>query len=636
MTPEDILYRYWQYPAFRPLQKEIIESVLEHTDTLALLPTGGGKSICYQVPALLLPGTCLVISPLIALMQDQVARLKVSGIPAAALYAGMQPGEVAGTLEAAAAGAYRLLYLSPERLQSKPFQNALPGLSLSLIAIDEAHCISQWGHDFRPDYLKISLLREVFPETPVIALTATATTAVQEDIQKQLRMKSPQVFRQSFRRTGLSYLFVRSEHKSTDTIRLLKNLTHGAAIVYCRSRRQAEYLTAQLHKNELPASCYHAGMSRQDRLRSFHNWTDQHTPVMVATTAFGMGIDRQDVRLVLHYDLPDQPEAYYQEAGRAGRDGKPAQAVLLYQPQDLQKLKESIYVEYPPEDFLRKVYQAVAEYLQIPVGTEPGKYYPFSVNELINRFRLPARETAHALRLLEQEDLWTLSEGTWQQDRIFCKADRQVLERFAEKRPDFQMALITAFQSYGTLFSYNTPVNLNALSQKSGLNPGRLREIFRYLDLTGMIAFHEGSDEPRLYFHHRRADSRHLILNRDRLLELRKKKKIRTDAMIDLITRQDICKEKLLLKYFGEASKENCGCCTNCLEREAGHIPRNTIILSIRKILEAGPADTQAILQAFPHANHQAILLLLRELSDDEILSKNPLGEWTLDDAGYL
>ncbi|MBS1687386.1 MAG: ATP-dependent DNA helicase RecQ, partial [Bacteroidetes bacterium] len=402
-SAQQILKKYWRYDAFRPLQEEIINNILQDRDTLALLPTGGGKSICYQIPAIARDGFGLVISPLVSLMQDQVARLKSLDIQAEYIHAGMHYNDVQRTLQNTLHGPIKLLYVSPERLQTELFNEYLPEFDLNLIAVDEAHCISQWGHDFRPDYLKIAELRKVFPGVPVLALSASATKEVQEDIAIQLQLKQAAVYKASLERPNIFYDIKYSENKNADTQQAIQ--ANQSAIIYCRSRRQTELLAKSLNDKGAKANAYHAGMPKDQRESMQEQWMQNSIPIMVATTAFGMGIDKADVQLVLHYDAPEHLEAYYQEAGRAGRNGEQSRALALYNSKDIKRLQESTALRFPPESYLRQVYQAVVEYLQIAIGTEPNQYFDFDLADFCRKFELEAVPAANALKLLEQEGL---------------------------------------------------------------------------------------------------------------------------------------------------------------------------------------------------------------------------------------
>jgi len=401
MTPREILQQYWGHPAFRPMQEEVIAEVMAGRDALAILPTGGGKSVCFQVPALALEGLCLVITPLVALMEDQLGQLSRKGIAAAALHAGLPPAEIRRTLHEAVRGGYRFLYVSPERLETDAFREALPWLPLCLVAVDEAHCISQWGHDFRPSYLRIAALRRIRGQVPILALTASATGRVRDEIVARLALRTPKVFRQSFERPNLTYRVMSVESRAAALVELLRQLA-GPAIVYCRTRRHTAEYAALLQRAGLEATSYHAGLDREQRRERQEAWVGNHTRIMVATNAFGMGIDKPDVRAVVHTDPPDSLENYYQEAGRAGRDGGRSLAALLCRPGDVEELRRLPEVRYPPLAVIRKVYEALSNYLQIPSGIGEDRSYPVDLRELADRFRLTFPEILHSLQALQQ------------------------------------------------------------------------------------------------------------------------------------------------------------------------------------------------------------------------------------------
>ncbi|NDC43027.1 MAG: ATP-dependent DNA helicase RecQ, partial [Chitinophagia bacterium] len=427
----EILQRYWGYSSFRPLQESIIESVIAGQDTLALLPTGGGKSVCYQVPALLSDGTCLVVSPLIALMRDQVKRLTSLGIAAVSVDSGKGFRELKRTLEDVVDGNYQLLYVSPERLQQRLFTDYLSQMELSLIAVDEAHCVSQWGHDFRPSYLKIAEVRDIHPKVPMLALTASATPAVQDDICQQLQLRSPRLYQSGYARANIFFSVHYTENKPKEAVQ--HTAGQECAVIYCRSRKGTEQVARHLQQQGNDATVYHAGLPVAARNDAQEAWLAGTKPVMVATTAFGMGIDKANVRLVLHYDVPEHLEAWYQEVGRAGRDGKPANGIMLYNQTDIDRLTDSTDIQFPPEAYLRKVYQSVNEYLQLPVGVEPNKYFPFDLHEFCDRFKFEAVPVLHALKILEREGLWTLTESIYTPSTVQFIVNRQVLDSLVER-----------------------------------------------------------------------------------------------------------------------------------------------------------------------------------------------------------
>ena len=621
-----ILKDYWGFDRFRPLQEEIISSVLTGKDVLALLPTGGGKSICYQLPALARPGFTLVISPLIALMQDQVERLKEKEIAAVCLHAGMHYKDVERTLQHVAQGAIKLLYVSPERLQSKLFREFLPSFDINLIAIDEAHCISQWGHDFRPDYLKISYLRNIFPEVPFLALTATATKEVQEDISTQLRLRKPRLFKQSFARENIHYEIRYSDSKTNDTLQALAQ-HQGTSIIYCRSRKQTESVARTLNSFGEKALAYHAGMAKEKREHSQQAWMNNEVRIMAATTAFGMGIDKPDVRLVIHYDAPEHPEAYYQEAGRAGRDGKPSCALALYNSSDIRKLEESTATRFPPEAFLRQVYQSVCEYLQIPIGVEPDKYYPFDLPEFCHRFQLEVLPTSHALKLLEQEGFWTMTEAVFRPSTVQVTTDRHELDQLFAMHGEYEAVGVPLLRLYSSVFHYPTPIRLAALSRQARMKKEDVQLILVRMDAQGIIEYVEPTEGPQIFFHHQRADSRHLIIDLDRIRLLREKHVIRTEAMIRLLTEQDECRERIILQYFDEGKGNRCGHCDKCSDHTLSRRRSGDVRESLLSLLSGNPSlSFERILARFTVKDKEEVINTLRELLEEEKVSRTDEG----------
>jgi ATP-dependent DNA helicase RecQ len=622
-TPEQILKRYWGYDTFRPLQKEIINSVLGNKDTLALLPTGGGKSVCYQVPAIMNEGFCLVISPLIALMQDQVQRLKQLDIAAECLHSGMHFNDVKLRLDNAMHGGYKLLYISPERLQTELFKDYMREFNISMIAVDEAHCISQWGHDFRPNYLKIADIREVFPDVPVLALTATATVDVQSDIIKQLGLEQPAIFKQSFARNNIFYDIRYSENKNGDT---LGNVNNDCSIIYCRSRKQTEALSKYLAQSGIGATAYHAGMAKDQREEAQQKWMKDEAPVMVATTAFGMGIDKPDVRMVLHYDAPEHPEAYYQEAGRAGRDGKPSLALGLYNSSDIKRLRESIALQYPPEAYLRQVYQAVVEYLQIPIGTEPDKYYPFDIYDFCKKFSLQANQAIYALKLLEQEELWTLTEAVYHPATIQFTANRHTLDDLGNTFPDLEYVVVGLLRMYNTIFHFPTPVRETAIAKQLRMSKDELIPVLERLHKMELLNYVKPGEGPQMFFHHYRVDSRYLVIDLNRIEILRKRHEGRTEAMIAFLENNKECRERMLLTYFGEETLHDCGHCDVCRSEQKIDVDPKTLQNELlEKIKRSNAITVQQLVTAYPSSVKDTVTQVLRHMIDDEqvLLDKN-------------
>ena len=610
-TPEQILKEYWGYNSFRPLQKEIISSVLENRDTFALLPTGGGKSVCYQVPALIKEGFCLVISPLIALMQDQVSRLKELNIRAECIHSGMHYNDVRHILDNAMHGGYKLLYISPERLQTNLFRDYLQEFDVRFIAVDEAHCISQWGHDFRPNYLKIATLRAVFPKTPILALTATATTDVRQDIVQQLQLREPVIFKQSFARDNIFYDIRYSENKAADT---LNNVHKSCSIIYCRSRKQTEAVGKSLAQTGIETAVYHAGMSKDNRESAQESWMKDKVPVMVATTAFGMGIDKADVRMVLHYDAPEHLEAYYQEAGRAGRDGKASFALALYNSTDIKRLHESIALQYPPEGYLRQVYQAVVEYLQVPIATEPDQYYPFDLFDFCKKFSLQANEAIHALKLLEQEGLWTLSESVYHPATIQFTADRHVLDDLGQAHPDLHYLTVGLLRMYNTIFHFPTPVRERAIAKQLKMKMDELLPMLERLDKMELLKYNKPGEGPQMFFHHYRVDSRHLVIDLNRIHILRKRHEKRTEAMIAFLENKTICRERVLLGYFGEKPQKDCGHCDVCKTNTVN--TRDLKKELLQTIQLSGSISIQKLVEPYPVGIREEVLELVRGMMD--------------------
>lgn len=606
------------------MQEEIIHAVLAGKDTLALLPTGGGKSVCYQVPALMMKGICLVISPLVALMQDQVDRLNHQLIPATTIYAGMKWSQVRQVLDEVLEGHYKFLYISPERLQSQVFQDYLPALDIDLIAIDEAHCISQWGHDFRPEYLQIGNIRKLYPEVPVLALTASATKLVQDDIVGQLRLRNASVFRQSFDRPNISYNIRYSENKEQHVLQALE--THdGSAIVYCRSRKQTEALSKVLVQHGITALPYHAGMSREKRAESQASWMENKTRVITATTAFGMGIDKPDVRLVLHLDAPEQLEAYYQEAGRAGRDGRPSTAITFFNRTDIKRLLESTALQYPPVDYLRHIYQSVNEYLQLPIGVEPDQYFPFELTDFIARFKLASLPASYALKLLAREGLWTISDAVFLPATVQFTTDRHVLDSIGNRYPSLGVVCIALLRLYNGIFQYPVVIRPLTVARKLKCKKEEVEQALQQLHQIEVLDYKPATDGPQLYYHHYRVDSRHLNIDMGRISRLRKQHEERTAEMIRFLESTGTCRSKIMLQYFGEAITKDCGHCDYCENRQALTIWTDNRINSaiLATIHQQSPLSIQQLTSQFPAGILSQLMNVIRRMADDGLLTWN-------------
>lgn len=615
----DILKQYWGYDNFRPQQQDIIAHVTAGKDALALLPTGGGKSICYQVPALMLPGVTIVVSPLIALMQDQVARLTEMGVAALYVQSGNGVAALKEELHNAVKGQYQLLYVSPERLGTRIFRDYLNEMELSLLAIDEAHCISQWGHDFRPSYLDIARVRDMHPNVPVLALTASATPHVQQDIQKQLRMKQPAVFKTSFARKNIKYTVQYSENKDADTLEQLED----CSIIYCRSRKQTETLGRRLQGAGQQAAVYHAGMQRSARNEAQRQWMSNEVASMVATTAFGMGIDKPDVRTIIHYDAPEHMEAYYQEAGRAGRDGQASVAVALYNTSDISRLRQSTELQYPGEAYLRKVYQSVVEYLQIPIGAEPDRYYDFDLIEFCKRFGLAGGEATHALKLLEREGLWTMTDAVYRPSTVKFTTDRHTLDGLHRFHPSLAAVSTTLLRMYSSIFHYPTPIRERGLAWQLRADVADVVHALRQMAQMEIIDYNPPADGPQLFFHHYRVDSKHLLINMRRIAELRQLHEARTEAMISYLTNEKYCREALLLEYFGEQPKGPCGHCDICLAG-AGSPPKTLRQIVIDTIQQQPGITLGGLLENIATEDRAQATAIIRTLIDDGDIGMPP------------
>lgn len=616
-TPEQILKQYWGYEDFRPMQRDIIQSVLDGRDTLALLPTGGGKSLCYQVPILMRYGICLVVSPLIALMQDQVARLNSIGLSAACIYSGMKADEVKEVLSKAVNGEYEFLYVSPERLQTRIFTDYFENMDVGLIAVDEAHCISQWGHDFRPDYRKIAEIRQLAPKAPVIALTATATPNVQKDIVQQLKMKQVAIFRQGFARDNI-YMEVRySENKSGD---VLERLGNGSSIVYCRSRRQTEQLANYLGQHGQAAAAYHAGLSREQRDDAQAAWMKGSTPVMAATTAFGMGIDKANVRTVLHYDAPEHIEAYYQEAGRAGRDGEASAATLLYNRGDIKRLEESTELQFPREWYLRQVYQSVADYLQVPVTARPDRYFHFDLQEFCTRFKLEPIRALSALKILEREGLWTLTDSVYTPATVRFIAARHVLDGIQRTNARLGYLIVGLLRMYSGVFQYPAVVREFVIARQLGM---RKEDVMKGLEaLHGMevVEYYRAAEGPRMLFHHYRVEAAQLRIDTGKISKLRKQHEERTAAMISFLENTHKCREQLILEYFGEKAPEWCGHCDICKSKQKQPRISGQRSLVLEALEQSSGMTMTELVQAVPGHDAAAITSVVRQLADDKVV----------------
>ena len=567
MTPKEVLKEYWGYDGFRPMQEEIINASLEGKDVLAIMPTGGGKSVCFQVPGLIRDGLSLVVTPLIALMKDQVQNLNDRGVRAIAVHAGMTRKEVDRALNNAAYGDFKFLYLSPERLGTELFQSYLEVLDISSIVVDEAHCISQWGYDFRPDYLRIGEIRKRI-DAPVIALTATATPAVAQDIMERLGFGEKLLIKSGFERPNLSYIVRRAEDKNGQILNIC-NGVGGTGIVYARNRLRCEELSAFLQSQGVSASFYHAGLGGQTRAERQAAWKSGETRVMVCTNAFGMGIDKPDVRFVVHYDLPDSPEAYFQEAGRAGRDGKRSYAVQLWNGVDLRRARQIEEVSFPSLEYVEDIYQKLHAYLEVPYDTGIGRQLKFRLEDFCSRFGLQRSPVFHALKYLERTEHLTYSEEIDIPTRVRISVDRKALYDI-DLEDEWQARTLDALmRTYTGIFSFLQRIDEEYVAQRVGTTVSQLRQILYNLSVSHVIVYVPADHSDVVLLHHDRLRPGNLNLMPERYRMLRDSYHARSQSMLEYVSESDECRSRYLLRYFGQTETCDCGTCDVCRARRA-------------------------------------------------------------------
>ena len=569
--PLDILRKYWGYDSFRLRQEDVVRAAMEGRDVLAILPTGGGKSICFQVPVLAGDGIAIVVTPLIALMKDQVQNLNARGIKALCINAGMNRHEVELTLNNAAYGDFRFLYVSPERIGTRMFRSYVQQMNVSHIVVDEAHCISQWGYDFRPDYLSIGSLREIV-DAPVIALTATATPQVADDIMDRLGFKEKCLIKSGFERPELSYIVRRCEDKSGQLLSICSNVP-GTGIVYVRSRNKAEEIASFLMANGFDASFYHAGLGQDSRTDRQQRWKSGEIRIMVCTNAFGMGIDKPDVRFVVHYDVPDGPEAYFQEAGRGGRDGKRAFAVLLWNQSDVKRLHQIETVSFPSLEYIEDIYHKVHIFFDIPYDSGEGRQLKFNLEEFCSHYKLQRQTAYYALKYIERTGHWTLSEDVDISTKVQIRIERG--ELYDLELPEFSMSrlLELLMRKYTGIFSYPVPIDEDYVSGQIGVTVPQLRQLLYRLSLEHVIRYVPCDHATVLYLHHERLRPKNVNLDPERYELLKDSAHKRMQKMLDYINEDDVCRSAYLLEYFGQTESDACGTCDVCrasaaMERE--------------------------------------------------------------------
>ena len=565
MEALDVLKQYWGYDSFRPMQEEIISAAADGRDVLAILPTGGGKSVCFQVPALMKEGIALVITPLIALMKDQVQNLEDRGIRALSIHAGMERREVELALNNAAYGDFKFLYVSPERLGTALFQSWLPLLPVNYIVVDEAHCISQWGYDFRPDYLTINELRKTL-DVPVIALTATATPRVAEDIMDKLAFRERLLLRSGFERPNLSYIVRRCEDKSGKLLDICRGV-EGSGIVYMRHRRRCEEMSAFLSANGISASHYHAGLSGETRAARQEAWKRGEIRVMVCTNAFGMGIDKPDVRFVVHTGLPESPESYFQEAGRAGRDGLRSYAVLLWNGTDVRRLEQLREVSFPSLEYIADVYQKLHIFFEIPYETGAGRQLKFDLEAFAKHFRLERAPVHYAIKYLEQSDHLTFSEDVEIATQVGILVDRNQLYDIDLPDPMMVTLLEVLMRRYSGIFSWPVPIREEPVAAACGLTVPQLRQLLYRTALEHVIKYIPGDRCSVVFLHHNRLMPGNVDLQKEKYNFLYENARARSEAMVEYASGTEECRSRWLLRYFGQEETEDCGSCDVCRSR---------------------------------------------------------------------
>ena len=604
------------------MQEEIINSVLAGKDTLALLPTGGGKSICFQVPTMARDGLCIVVTPLIALMKDQVENLKRKGIKAVAIYSGMHKNEIEQAINNCMYGEIKFLYLSPERLETDRIKQNIEKMNVSLLAVDEAHCISQWGYDFRPSYLNISQIRSYLPGIPVLALTATATAIVAEDIQDKLNFSEHNLFQQSFERKNLTYVVQYEEDKQNRLLKIVNNLK-GSGIVYLRSRKRTVEVADFLKKNNMSAGYYHAGLDRSSREVRQSSWVSGETKVMVATNAFGMGIDKPNVRFVVHLDIPDCPEAYFQEAGRAGRDGKNAYAVLLYEKADLIEAKQYYKTQFPEIKVIKQVYQAIGNYFQLAVGSGKDQSYDFDINAFCSTYNLSYQTVKSSLKFLEKEGYLLLHEMTDSDSKIFFKTTKEDLYKFQVENAKYDKFIKVILRSYSGLFTEFVNINEEDIARRTNLKREEIEKQLSLLEKFDILTYQKKKARPQIIFLTERIDSKNLFIS-DETYKIRKETaEERLQAVSNYIQNDNKCRSQQLLKYFNEEQSKRCGKCDVCIERnkiELSELEFDTVIKQIKPTLYEKSLTIEEIADLVPNVNEDKVIKVVQSLLDNDKL----------------
>ncbi|HRF93035.1 MAG: RecQ family ATP-dependent DNA helicase [Bacteroides graminisolvens] len=614
----EILKRYWGYDAFRDLQEEIITSIGEGKDTLGLMPTGGGKSITFQVPALAKEGMCLVITPLIALMKDQVENLKSRDIKAIAIYSGMTRQEIIVALENCIFGNYKFLYISPERLDTEIFRVKLRSMNISMITVDESHCISQWGYDFRPAYLKIAEIRELLPDIPVLALTATATPEVVKDIQQRLHFKKENVFRMSFERKNLAYIVRNTDNKTGEILHILNRMP-GSSIIYVRNRKRTKETTLFLQREGITADFYHAGLNNDVKDLRQKRWQSGECRVMVATNAFGMGIDKPDVRTVIHLDLPDSPEAYFQEAGRAGRDGEKAYAIILYANSDKAALKKRISDTFPEKDYIKQVYEQLNYYYQMAMGDGLGCMFDFNLEDFCRKYKHFPVPADSALKILTQAGYIEYTDEQDNASRLLFTIHREELYKLREMGEQADLLIQTILRSYTGVFTDYAYIHEDSLAMRTGLTRQQIYDLLIVLAKRRILDYIPHKKTPYIIYKRERVELRHLQISKTVYEERKERYEARIKAMLEYVTSETACRSRMLLHYFGEKNEHNCEQCDTCINRKKNNGVTDSSynvlrrqILEMLSVQQRTPADLARLIEA----DKEEIAAVIRFLLD--------------------
>ena len=627
-TALQILQKYWKHDAFRSLQNEIIDAVLSGKDTFALMPTGGGKSICFQIPGMMKEGICLVISPLVALMKDQVANLQKRDIKAIALTGGIKSEEMIDLLDNCEFGNYKFLYLSPERLQSDWILERLKNLPINLIAIDEAHCVSQWGHDFRPAYLKIAELKPHFPKVPFLALTATATPKVKEDIIAELSMKNPQIFQKSFARENIAYMVFEVEDKLFRIEQILKKNSQPS-IIYVRNRKSCLDVSSQLQSLGIKATYYHGGLSPKEKDKNMQLWMQEDAQVIVATNAFGMGIDKANVKTVIHIQLPENLENYYQEAGRCGRNGEKAFSVILTSPSDIVQAESQFIAVLPDKSFLNTMYVKLCNYFQIAYGEGINEQFSFNLNHFCLKYGFPILKTYNAMQFLDRQGIISLSQEFTEKITLqFLISSKEVI-RYVSLNPNDESIILTILRTYPGVYDMQTAFNLQLIAKKSNHSENEVLAVLHKLKEKEIIDYHSRNNDATLIFNEVREDER--TINRvSKYLERQNNlKKEQLDAVLHYIQEKNVCRSKLILNYFGEKTDSVCGVCSYCISKNSKKRNTTTTTEAIIILLNKGDLNSREIEIKLKY-NAEDIIFALQQLLDNDTIMVKPNNKYSI------